>query len=706
MSIQYNYTVNSNVPYGDIPENLRPVRELRTLVYSHIGGKASQQEKNWIIRESLGENLDLTGGLRPKVPKVVLIERYGLSKNFFSKNMKSFLRYGTTYEAHRPDNIKPHEITMVSKVLAEFREAQHEPTIDEVVTIFSKIRNMDIESLATEVDIECFQENMCPRTVKSTISKYFLIQTVDYTSNTDARIQATMDPIMTYVWYLVNFACSSMLPSCNKWNFDATTYIMEPIGNSKKVVRLSKEDEYYALGGSAPLVKYNSQSKRKSGSNLSFAIKLMHLSSAYGEIGPMVAVVAMDGMDPEAFHVETLATFTSSNSSRTPGVVYFTKTRAGNAAMWRHYMLNVLIPCLVSSGNAKRTSNQGFFLSSDSEDIVISQCFNAEVRQAFQDSSINYARIGASLTSIHQAADRQRTFLASKRFVKDIRLTDSISRLVQDIDLDFFTAAFVSFKEAFPDVSLPDAQIEKLVSGLLTIKLSFCEAVTTQMIQKGFECCGQHTNPKGPTDPSISFETMMRQCKRVISIEQLKLMKAIAPELSGIILDKGTVTLEDLTSRGIEVIDGVTKDRPLFSHIHHWAEVVTNDNIANSYNEEQRAKSAEAIEENRALAVLQSAKSREERQQKKASDKEIQEAQKLLEKEAEKERRASLTKEQQLQEQAERKAQREAAKRKREEDQKAKQEQDRERKRKAIELLSANGKLPPEYIIDGNIAQV
>lgn len=705
MSIQFNYIVNPNVPYGDMPENLRPLRELRTLVYSQIGGKATQQEKNWIIRESQGENLDLNGGFRPKVPKGVLLKRYSLSKNFFSKNMKSFLQYGTTFEAHRPDNIRPSEITMVSEILAERRMAQHEPTIDEVVTIFYQIRNMDVESLATEVDIECFQENMCPRTIRSTISKYFLIQTVDYTSNTNARIQATMDPIMTYVWYLVNFACSSMLPSCNKWNFDGTTYIMEPIGNSKKVVRLSKEDEHYAIG-SEPPVKYNRQSKRKSGSNLSFAIKLMHLSSAYGEIGPMVAVVAMDGMDPEAFHVERLETFTSSNSSRTPGVLYFTKTRAGNAAMWRHYMLNVLIPCLVSSGNAKRTSDQGFFLSSDSEDIVISQCFNAEVRQAFQDSSINYARIGASLTSIHQAADRQRTFLASKRFVKDIRVTDNINRLVQDIDLDFFTAAFVSFKHAFPDVSLPDAQIEKLVSGLITIKLSFCEVVTTQMIQKGFECCGQHTNPKVPTDPSISFETMMRQCKRVISIEQLQLMKALAPELSGIILDKGTVTLEDLTSRGIEVVDGVTKDRPLFSHIHHWAEVVTNDTVANSYNEEQRAKSAEAIEENRAIAVLQSAKSRAERQQKKASDKEIQEAQKLLEKEAEKERWASLTKAQQLQEQAEKKTQREAAKRKREEDQKAKQEQDREKKRKAIELLSANGKLPPEYIVDGNIAQV
>ncbi len=705
MSIQFNYSINPNVPYGDMPEMLRPIRDLREVVYAQRGGKATCQEKNWLIREAKGENFNMHGGLRPKVPKGVLLKRYGLSKNFFAKNIESFKRYGTTFEAHRPDNIKPSEITMVSKILAERRMAQHEPTIDEVVTIFSQIRQMDVEALKTDVDIESFQEAMCPRTIRSTISKYFLIQTVDYSSNTDARIQATMDPIMTYVWYLVNYACSSMLPSCNKWNFDGTTYIMEPLGNSKKVVRLSKEDEHYAIGFDAS-VKYNSQSKRKGGSNLSFAIKLMHLSSAYGEMGPMVAVVAMDDMDPEAFHVETLETFTSSNSSRTPGVLYFTKTRAGNAAMWRHYMLNVLIPCIVSSGNSKRTSDQGFFLSSDSEDIIISQCFNSEVRKAFQDSCINYARIGASLTSIHQAADRQRTFLASKKFVRDIRLTDSVNRLVQDIDLEFFTAAFGRFKEAFPAVSLSDAQIEKLVSGLITIKLSFCEVVTTQMIQKGFECCGQHTNPKVPTDPSISFETMMRQCKRVISIDQLKLMKELAPELSGIILHKGTVTLEDLTSRGIEVVEGVTKDRPLFSHIHHWAEVVTNDNVANSYNEEQRAKSPEAIEENRALAVLHSAKSKKERQQKRASEKELQEAQKLVDKETEKERRASLTKEQQLQERLERKAQRQEAKRKLEEVQQAKEVQQREKKRKAIDLLRANGRLPPEFSEDGNSAQV
>ncbi len=642
MSIQFFYRVDKNDPQGDVPPRLRPVQNLRVPVYLALGRNATAMEKNWIIREAMGENLSLVDNVyRPAQKKADLLRKYELTKNFFSSNMTSYIKYSSCLEAHRPNIIKPNEIIKVADSLIDGRAGNHEPTVSEVMEMFERNRNAGIENAANSSEIDdCFSW-VSRRTMLATIKKYYLILSVDSTSNTDARLIATMDPIMSYVWYLVNLAFSSMLPSNNKWNCDATTYIMEPFGKGKRVVRLSEKDEHYLRPELN--VRYNHQPKRKSASNLSFGIKLVHLSSAYGQIGPMVAILAMDEMPEGAFHVETVSIFTSSNSSTTAGLIYFCRTRAGNAALWKHYMLHVVVPCITSSGDSKNTASSGYFFSSDSEDIIISQVFDPEVHEKFTESNIVYARIGAALTSIHQAADRQRTFLCSKKYVKEINEREFVTKLAHPIDVRGIQVAFANFKLAYPAVSFPSALEEKYMKGLIAIKLSFCEKVTTSIIQEGFRCCGQHVNTTKPGEPSISFELMMKQCKTIIPWDQLLLMKSLGPELSGIVVSKGTVTLDDLTSRNIRILEGVTKDRSLYSRVHHWAEVVTHDNVLLNYYNEVQAKDPEVREQEQALIVLQKDQKRKEKEALQVSKKAIQDATKLLEKEAALKRKASLT---------------------------------------------------------------
>ncbi len=118
-------------------------------------------------------------------------------------------------------------------------------------------------------------------------------------------------------------------------------------------------------------------------------------------------------------------------------------------------MQNILVNVITSEGNTHNTHSLGYFVSTDSEDIIISQAFEDTVRKSLVDNQIAYARIGASLTSIHQASDRQRTFLETKRFVKNAhKSSQKFSGSNHFTTRKNLAAAFLNLLTKYPNASV------------------------------------------------------------------------------------------------------------------------------------------------------------------------------------------------------------------------------------------------------------
>lgn len=613
------YEVEQGVPDGDIPPLLRPKHRLRSGVVHQVkDSNLSVMEKNWLCREVKGVpgvNLDLNGQPRPKRSRTALIEEYGLYNNFFYHNLETFNTFGSTNAANRPLAVPQQDLDFVFKIIAERRAAGNEVSKGEVAGLFQLAKNsrtLDANSPNYEGNSGSNSNSnsnsnhgkiLSDGTFNRYLKKFLVKKPVNDTAYTEARKRATGCPYMSLAWYVVSDAFSGHLPNCNKWNADGTTFVIDANGKVKFVYRLSEDDEKKYLGDSTGNLNYSNVGRRSEGMNeFAFAIKIMHFCNAYGEVGPLVAIVAISDFPVGEFHCEEVKTFSSSTSVGVSGYIYFTSTRAGNKNMWVHFFLNILIPTILKSGMAHDTHSLGYFLSTDSEDIIINQAFHPEVADSLNVNKIAYARIGASLTSIHQACDRQRTFVKSKAFVKKFKAASS-SDFIEGygtIRLQFATA----FKNLRSRVDVSDSFEEKVTNALVLVMEALKASITTDVIQNGFKCCGQAGSTDG-SSRTVSFEAIMNQCTTSISVEQMRKMKAAAPVLIACARLRGTISYEEIFEQGILPVEGYTIDRSKMSRIHHWAEIVNHPDIVKKYHEEIRSKLPEVVEQVKATRVLE-----------------------------------------------------------------------------------------------------
>lgn len=653
----FHYIVNPNIPYGDIPEIFRPVKEFRggRTIITKADRRFTVLEKNWLCGELLGTNLDCDGNPRPAQQQTALVKKYQLCSSFFNDNMPSYEKNkGTTNSVGGQERLHPQDLEIVSRQVIKRRQECNEPSIYEVTDMIQdakRQRTLDVDSenfLGLPDPVK--DKDVCARTIQRYMRKYFLIVKPNNVASTDARVKATGDPFMSYAWYIVNLAYSAHLPGTNKWNADGTTFTLCPKGKVNEVVRLSMEDEHYYLLGeedkSKKAIKYSGQARRLEGAGFDFAIKIMHLCNAAGRMGPIVAIIAIDGLEADEFHHEKVYEFSNTDAMNQFGYVYFTATRAGNKAMWKHYLQNILVDVITSEGNTHDTHSLGYFVSTDSEDIIISQAFEDTVSKSLVDNQIAYARIGASLTSIHQASDRQRTFLETKRFVKNAhKSSQKFPGSNHFTTRKNLAAAFLNLQTKYPNASVPNEIECKMINALVTIGEAFKHVAKPQMIRDGFIICGQHvaggsistsSSNSNTNSTSISFATIMAQCKTHIEVDQLRLMKSKAPLFVEYVKQRGTITYSEICAAGILPVEGFTMDRSESAHVHHWAEVVTHPSTVASYLEEKRAKAPEVIELRRAEKLIEREMVNNMRKVAKKSQAEATKAQKQIDQEAEK----------------------------------------------------------------------
>jgi hypothetical protein len=284
--------------------------------------------------------------------------------------------------------------------------------------------------------------------------------------STAARDVSCKCPRMSFVWYLVCYLLSAFLPAVNKWNFDCSTYVFTGIGQGDKICSLAPDSDLEAILKEIDTEEEvsdtthrsdNRGSKTRSISNdLPFAIKVGALINAGGEKGPAIMIISTPKMPEGEWHVEEVKGLGFTCEIGQVGYLYFSKTRCGTKSMWNDVFKRCILPTIKKSNDYHQTKdiNGQFcrnFFSTDGEDIIISNAYEDEMVQLFRDLLIDYGRVGAGTTAIHNACDRWVQFKLSKYSLRKWRKEGKI--IINDMLKQNLNEAFRLFRAKYPQVN-------------------------------------------------------------------------------------------------------------------------------------------------------------------------------------------------------------------------------------------------------------
>ena len=638
-----------------IPERLRAtvleLRGERKFVYKNLSNTTlSIDEKSWLCAEVSGDSPAFEDQLRTQRG---LIRRYGLYENFFKKNYRHYLEYGTCRKGSgRPEIVDPHEWQEVATEICNRRKDIDEIPFSEVNRLINKAAIRSNRKVG-RVDSNLILHGLSASAIREYLKRH-RVQVRPTENSNAARVSSCLCPLMSYMWFLICYVFCGTLPATNKWNADATTYVFEPRLKNQKVCRLLDDDEIKVLGDNEDDIKIKrlQGGRRKSRSTtLPFAIKLMHMISAFGESSDLVLIIAVKNMQEYDWCVEEVNGLAYSSYIGAKGYIYFCKTRCGTKDMWKDYFTRIVFPTIEQSNEChKKTDYSGNlsrnFFSTDGEDIIISNAYDQDLASRFTNARIDYGRVGASTSGIHQAGDRQYTFKATKKEVKRIRHNN--------IDVSNHTLAsnihnaFSNLRSRYSSLSLTADKIDNYVDAILTLVQAW-GVFTPSMARMGFQCCGQDCDPAENDNMSVSFEMIMKQCYTDIPLHDLEHMKASAPALCEIVKLRGTVTYDEFLAHGIK--PGPTSiDRTKLSHVRHWSEIVNHKETIKRFEQEMYDKDPVNIQRKKQETTAALVVERHRKEEERARAVAVQKAERLVAKHAEAQRFAALSSHDQQQE--------------------------------------------------------
>ena len=176
------------------------------------------------------------------------------------------------------------------------------------------------------------------------------------------------------------------------------------------------------------------------------------MCSAAGETSPFVCVLSVPGMGKLEWHHEKVVGLSHTRPAES-GFIYFAQNRCGTEDMWRHYFLNVVIPTIVESNKSFSLDGSSIrnFFSTDGEAIILKNAYKNDVLKAFDDANVDYGRVGAGSTGIHNACDRILIFRDTKAAIRiaESKRVDYSNHLLER----YLRNAMNNFKSLFPHVS-------------------------------------------------------------------------------------------------------------------------------------------------------------------------------------------------------------------------------------------------------------
>ena len=238
------------------------------------------------------------------------------------------------------------------------------------------------------------------------------------------------------------------------------------------------------------------------------------------------------------------------------------------------------------------------FLSTDGEDIVISNGYEPSLRERFCNQNTDYARVGASTTSIHNSCDRGRGFKDTKREAATTRQKGTVIR--NDILRDSLKKAFSNLTSAYPSITQPTSAFKNnIYDGCEVLTHSWKKVFSPTEIRKSFSCCGQHCAPIADKDNiTVSFPIMMAQCYTNFTPAQMAHMESKTLECSAKLEEYGTLTWAVMDEAGIPKHEN-SIDRMQLTHIRHWSEIINHEQTCARFIAEKAARDPIMIQHRR-----------------------------------------------------------------------------------------------------------
>jgi hypothetical protein len=157
---------------------------------------------------------------------------------------------------------------------------------------------------------------------------------------TQARMKALQDIRNVYRIACLFDAFSGHLAAEHKWNTDATTAIVKRHGSGALVCYIPDKAERKALNSS------------RTPCELNLLVKWVMMCNAAGEQGPTTLIMTMPKMHDGEFFAQEVTGLSGTTEIGSTGWVYFCNSRAGNAALWRHWFQHIVMPTLAKCRDA------------------------------------------------------------------------------------------------------------------------------------------------------------------------------------------------------------------------------------------------------------------------------------------------------------------------------------------------------------------
>ena len=347
-------------------------------------------------------------------------------------------------------------------------------------------------------------------------------------------------------------------------------------------------------------------------------IKWPLLMCADGGIAPLVFLLQWPSMPPEMFVWIEVAGLTNTTNSAAKGYLLLTTTRCGNAASWRFFFANFVLPHIKEHQDALELTES--YLNMDGEAIVLAAIMETTAEQGsgeepgaaaaaavaaavgeardaalpaaaadddgaavdvipagrtviqlMNEQRLTGAKLGAGRSIGEQAADGCKGgFKGTKAYMNKIAREDINT---ENKPLEERIIKKLQEASLFP---LPAGDIRKLAQGLCTIVYAMknSDAMHPAVIQRAFTIVGQHAKQRGEKDyeepeyPVLNLDDPTVNVGRLLTNnlcqntdgEILQMVESL-PEACIIFERNGTLTREDMDNLHIPRLDDGTPAR-------------------------------------------------------------------------------------------------------------------------------------------------
>lgn len=323
----------------DIPACFSPVTERETrrgVSYFNLSDHSfSAHEKRFLAEEVVGMHslLQATNTFRGggDVTAFGFSERYQIPRRTVRDWVSKFSIDNPHFQEYsgRPPDLDSEALIKMEGQLVDRRSARNPVLNSEFNTLLCDLKMETSErkgKRVSDVTVSTRAEKRIKKEHQLTFRKTRAI--------TNARIVVARDIRAVYKQAAMLMAFSANMSAEYKFNFDATTFECKPTGaGDMAICKYTKEDKDEVV------------SENESG-DLSVFVKWMFLNNAAGEVSPLVLIVAVKEMPPDVFYCAEVTGMSHELGIGSAGFLYCCRSRAGNAALWNHWYLNVVVPTI------------------------------------------------------------------------------------------------------------------------------------------------------------------------------------------------------------------------------------------------------------------------------------------------------------------------------------------------------------------------